>query len=180
VALVTIMTQAGYAGNPRYNVVAAALGCVLAGVGVVALARRRGWAWIAAAALAAGVLAFTAGDLSDQVDELRERAARRTQLDALVRAVGGSGAIDACAPARTNQPMKAMLAWRLDLGMERLADAPRAPAAIFSAPPGFRGEPRQPPVPRGFEPVAGNGDWALAVACAGGRELRPVSDRSGS
>jgi hypothetical protein len=180
VGLVAVMTQAGYAGNPRYNVAAAALGCVLAGVGVAALAQRRARAWIAAAALAVGVLAFTAGDLSDQLEELRERAARRTQLDALVGAVGGPAPIDACAPARTNQPMKAMLAWRLDLGMERLADAPRAPAAIFGAPPGFRGGSREPRVPAGFERVAGNGAWALAVACAAGRELRPASDRSGS
>ena len=40
VALVAVMTQAGYAGNPRYNVVPAALACVLAGMGVAALAAR--------------------------------------------------------------------------------------------------------------------------------------------
>src|SRR5918992_3329181 len=40
VAIVAVMTQAGYAGNPRYNVAAAAVGCVLAGVGVAALGRR--------------------------------------------------------------------------------------------------------------------------------------------
>src|SRR4029453_5631002 len=72
VALVALMTQAGYAGNPRYNVAAAAVGCVLAGVGVAALARGRAVAWILTAALTAGVLAFTAGDLSDQVGQLGE------------------------------------------------------------------------------------------------------------
>ena len=35
VAIVAIMTVAGYAGNPRYLVAAAALGAVLAGVGAV-------------------------------------------------------------------------------------------------------------------------------------------------
>ena len=40
VALVAVMTQAGYAGNPRYNVVPAALAGVLAGIGVAALAAR--------------------------------------------------------------------------------------------------------------------------------------------
>jgi hypothetical protein len=170
VTLVAVMTQAGYAGNPRYNVAAAAVGCVLAGVGVTALARRvaaaRLAAWILAAALVAGVLAFTAGDLSDQLGELRDRAERRTDLDALVERAGGAAA---CAPPRTNQPMKAMLAWRLDAGMERLADPPRAPAAVFSAPPGYAGEAAVPTPPAGFETVARQGGWTLATAC----ELRP-------
>ena len=205
VALVAVMTQAGYAGNPRYNVAAAAAGCVLAGVGVAALARRvasggdatraeegavsggdttarrddrvdpdatraarrpsAALGWPVAAALAAGVLAFTAGDLSDQVEELGDRADRRTDLDALVDRVGGASAISACAPARTNQPMKAMVAWRLDVSMEHLADRPRAPAAVLRAPPGYEGEPAEPRVPAGFEPVAREGDWELVTAC---------------
>jgi hypothetical protein len=205
VALVAVMTQAGYAGNPRYNVAAAAVGCVLAGVGVAALARRvasggdatrreeravsggdttarrddragpdaaraarrpsAALGWPVAAALAAGVLAFTAGDLSDQVEELGDRADRRTDLDALVDRVGGASAISACAPARTNQPMKAMVAWRLDVSMEHLADRPRAPAAVLRAPPGYEGEPAEPRVPAGFEPVAREGDWELVTAC---------------
>lgn len=203
VALVAVMTQAGYAGNPRYNVAAAAVGCVLAGVGVAALGRRlaRGAgpgaaerpqesravvapgaepravaAPALAAALVAGVLAFTAGDLSDQFEELGDRADRRTQLDALVDRVGGGAAVRACAPARTVQPMKAMLAWRLDVRMGHLADPPRPPAAVFRAPPGYGGEPPAPPVPEdGFAPVASEGDWTLVAACAGGRELRPGS-----
>jgi hypothetical protein len=121
--------------------------------------------WPFAAALAAGVLAFTAGDLSDQVEELGDRADRRTDLDALVDRVGGASAISACAPARTNQPMKAMVAWRLDVSMEHLADRPRAPAAVLRAPPGYEGEPAEPRVPAGFEPVAREGDWELVTAC---------------
>jgi len=160
VALVAAMTQAGYAGNPRYNVAAAAVGCVLAGVGVAALARRKPAAWALAAALAAGVLAFTGGDLRDQVEELGDRADRRTDLDALTDRAGAL-----CARPRTNQPMKAMVAWRLDVSMEHLADAPRAPAAVFRAPPGYEGEPAEPRVPPSFEPVAREGDWELYTAC---------------
>ena len=82
-------------------------------------------------------LAFTAGDLGDQLDELGARADRREQLDALVDRAGGR----ACEPARrhTNQPMKAMLAWRLDVSMEHLADPPRPPGSVFAAPPGYDG-----------------------------------------
>jgi hypothetical protein len=198
VAIVAVMTQAGYAGNPRYNVAAAAVGCVVAGVGVAALARRlvgRGRetrvarddrvatdpasrsapAWLLAAALAGGVLAFTAGDLSDQLGELGDRAERRTDLDALVEAAGGVDEVNDCAPARTVQPMKAMLAWRLDLSMEHLADRPDTPAAVFQAPPGYAGEPPAPLVPAVFgPPVASRGDWTLLMVC----ELRPSAART--
>ena len=177
VAVVAVMTQAGYAGNPRYNVAAAAVGCVLAGVGVAAVARRPA-AWILAAGLVAGVLAFTAGALSDQLAELGDRADRRTQLDALVQRAGGADAVTRCAPVRTVQPMKAMVAWRLDLSMEHLADPPRAPAAVLRAPPGYAGEPAEPRVGDGFAPVATAGDWSLVAACAGGRRLIPSTART--
>jgi len=216
VALVAAMTQAGYAGNPRYNVVAAAVACVLAGVGVAAAAGRlsarrsaararavagsvaeaaagtgaagapaaagTGAPWasaapgaVLAAVLAAAVLAFTAGDLADQVRELGDRADRRTQLAVLVDRVGGAGAVKACASARTVQPMKAMLAWRLDVRMEHLADRPRAPSAVFRSPPGYDGGPALPDA-TGFPSVARAGDWTLAAACAGGR-LTPAGAR---
>jgi len=179
VALVAGMTQAGYAGNPRYNVAAAAVGCVLAGIGAAAVARRLARAgWLAAGVLVAGVLAFTAGDVAGQVAELGDRAERRRDLDALVARAGGAPRIRACAPARTVQPMKAMLAWRLELPMERLADPPRAPAAIFSVPAGYDGGPAAPRVPGGFAAVAQSGDWKLAVACARGGALRPPGARS--
>ena len=72
VLIVAVMTQAGYAGNPRYNVAAAAVGCVLAGVGVAAAGRAR---VPLAVALLLAVAVFTAGDLRDQASELA--AARR-------------------------------------------------------------------------------------------------------
>jgi hypothetical protein len=176
VALVAVMTQAGYAGNPRYNVAAAAVGCVLAGVGVAALARRRSpHAWLLAAALVAAVLAFTARELSDQVGELGDRADRRTDLSALIDEAGGAEAVNDCAPARTVQPMKAMLAWKLDVSMEHLADPPRPPVAVFQAPPGYAGERPEPPV-RDLvgPPVATQGDWTLYEVC----ELRPSAART--
>jgi hypothetical protein len=169
VALVAVMTQAGYAGNPRYNVAPAAIACVLAGLGVVALVGGRRAAGLAvAAALGAATLAFTAGDLSDQVDELGARADRREQLDVLVDRAGGPAAVRRCGAVRTNQPMKAMLAWRVDIGMEHLADPPRPPAAVFRSPPGYDGGPPLPPAP-GFAPAARAGEWELAATCAPAR-----------
>jgi hypothetical protein len=162
VLLVAVMTQAGYAGNPRYNVAAAAFGCVLAGVGVAAAGRAR---VPLAAALLVAVALFTGGELRDQASELAERATRRTDLGALVARAGGARAIRRCGPVRANQPMKALVGWRLDVPLARLADRPRAPAAVLQAPPGYAGEPPEPAVPTGFAAAARAGDWTLRAAC---------------
>jgi hypothetical protein len=179
VALVAVMTQAGYAGNPRYNVAPAAIVCVLAGVGVAAIARRlirrddpdpsarfesRAGGMALAAVLVAATLAFTAGDLSDQVDELGARADRREQLEVLVHRAGGAGVAKRCGAVYTNQPMKAMVAWRLDVGMEHLADPPRPPGTVFRAPPGYEGGQPLPAAP-GFASRAGAGAWELLTTC---------------
>jgi len=166
VALVAVMTQAGYAGNPRYNVAPAAIACVLAGLGVVALVRgRRAPGLALAAALGAATLAFTAGDLSDQFDELGARADRREQLDVLVDRAGGPADVKRCGRAYTNQPMKAMLAWRLDVAMEHLADPPRPPGTVFRAPPGYDDGLPLPAAP-GFDSRAREGEWELLAMCA--------------
>ena len=82
VAIVALMTTAGYAGNPRYLVAAAAIGAALAGVGVVQAASRVSRVRLVsgpdrracrrprsrpppAPVLVAAVLAVTAGDLRD-------------------------------------------------------------------------------------------------------------------
>jgi len=164
VAIVAVMTQAGYAGNPRYNVAAAAVGCALAGVGIARVSSnprtagiRRHSSLPLALAVIAAVLAFTADELADQVGELGDRAQRRRDLEPLVATP--------CAPPRTNQPMKAMLAWYADASMEHLADPPEPPAVVYRSSPGYAGEPPEPQVPPGFEPVGTRGDWRRYESC---------------
>jgi hypothetical protein len=158
VALVAVMTQAGYAGNPRYNVVPAALACALAGAGIVALAHRQAVRVALAAALAGTTLAFTAGDLSDQTSELADRSERREDLYALADRAPGS-----CPPLRTNQPMKAMVAWRFDVPMEHLADPPPPRGTVLAAPPGYDGGPA---LPRTTLPQQDRqGAWTLHASC---------------
>jgi hypothetical protein len=259
VAMVAAMAQAGFAGNPRYNVAPAAVCCVLAGVGAALTARRllarakrsadegtagggsatsagEGRATTSAAAtsagaargatsarattsagaargakaagattsagdargatsggaafatapaigglvLAAAVLAFTAGTLLDQAREVGERAQRAEDLDALVARAGGAAAVRDCGPPRTVQPMRALLAWRLDVPMAHLTNRPRPPVAVFRAPAGYGEEPAGPSAPPGAAIVAAAGDWTLLAACAGGRKLRPAAAGSGS
>lgn len=164
IVLVALMTQAGYAGNPRYNVVSAAFACVLAGLGIVALARQPALRVALATALAGTTLAFTAGDLSDQLDELGSRADRREQLTALVDRVGARRLATACPPVRTNQPMKAMVGWMIDVPMEDLADPPGARGTVLAAPPGYDGGPPLPAT-RGDRPGLRSGEWTATATC---------------
>ena len=68
IAIVAVMAQAGYAGNPRYLVAAMAYGCVLAGVGAARVLPPAG-----PVALVAAVGIVTAGDLRDQVEDVGAR-----------------------------------------------------------------------------------------------------------
>ena len=106
VLLVAVMTQAGYTGNPRYNVPAAAICCVAGG-------RRRRPAYAAGCRTGPALslrplLAFAGhrrrvpdrpGQARRPVDELGGRADRREQLGGLVDRAGGGAAIRACAAA---------------------------------------------------------------------------------
>ena len=150
VLLVAVMTQAGYTGNPRYNVPAAAICCVLAGVGVVLFCRRLGAGPalslrpLIAFAVIAGAFLIAQDKLDHQLDELGRRADRREQLNALVDRAGGAAAIRACGAVRTIQEMKAPLAWRLDIGLPHMTDEPKPPGTVWRVSPGYFGEPAGP------------------------------------
>jgi len=58
-----------------------------------------------------------------------------------------------------------MAGWRVDVPLAHLADAPRAPAAILQASPGYDGEPPEPAIPNGFTTAARAGGWIYATAC---------------
>ena len=96
VLIVAAMSQAGYAGNPRYLVAAAAVACALAAAGAV-----RAAGWPGAVVLVAAVAVVTAGDLADQVDELGVRARARTGLPRAIERAGGADALERCAAVRT-------------------------------------------------------------------------------
>jgi hypothetical protein len=182
VLIVGVLSQAGYPGNPRYNVPAAVIGCALAAAGVVRLAR-----WHApargpgvAVALGAGltllVLGANWGALRDQVEGLGDRVDRRKDLDTLVERNGGAAQLRACAPIHTVQGMRAMVAWRLDVRMAPVSEGADPPVALFQAPsiyrpydadPAYEGVPPEPePVaPPGLAATDRVGDWTLRAAC---------------
>ncbi len=163
VLLVAAMTTAGYAGNPRYLVAAAALGCVLAGVGAVRLARAAPAA--GAVVLAGAVLAFTAPGLRDRAREVGERHDRAAAFDGLVAAAGGRDALLRCGPVRTSLSARSFVAWRLDLPMRGLGSRPAPPAALIRMQ-WFFGGGLEPRVRPGYDVLASAPGWqVVAVGC---------------
>jgi hypothetical protein len=164
IAIVAVMAQAGYAGNPRYLVAAMAFGCVLAGAGVAWLGR---WipAPVVAVVLVACVGAITLEDLSDQVSDVGARADRREALPAMVTDAGGRDAIVGCAPVRTAPDVRPLVAWELDISMEGIDRPPRTPVALVRWRP-HGGGPVEPPLPQGDLRLLGRAPyWEAWGAC---------------
>ncbi len=165
VAIVAVMAQAGYAGNPRYLVAAVSLGCVLAGVGAAQVARRA--AVPVATALVLAVALVTAGDLRDQASELDVRADRRAALPTLIERAGGRDALVGCARVRTAPDMRPLVAWDLDLPMLGLDFRPEPPAVILRWRPHYPGpiEPVGDPAAEGFRKLAVAPGWEAWALC---------------
>jgi hypothetical protein len=180
VAIVAVMAQAGYAGNPRYLVSAAAVGCALAGVGAARVgelvgarraapdgsSRARGAAAVVAA-LVVAVGALAVPYLVDQQDELDERADRRAALPRLVAAAGGRDALVRCSRVRTWDDMRPLVAWELDLPMLDLDEPPVPPAVVLRARPHDGGplEPIMQPARSGYRLLARAPGWEAWAVC---------------
>ena len=192
IAIVAVMAQAGYAGNPRYLVAAMAFGCVLAGHGAAwagaTIVRRRarlpivraasGAAIVprvrravargsaaAAAVLVVAVAAITVGDLREQASDVGARADRREALPDLVAASGGRDAIVGCAPVRTAPDVRPLVAWELDISMLGIDRPPEPPVALVRWSP-HGGGPVEPPMPEGDLELLGRAPyWEAWGAC---------------
>jgi len=162
VAIVALSAQGGFAGNPRYLVPAAALGCVLAGVGI---ARAGRFAAPAAAVLAVVLVITQAAHVRRDVDGLGWRADMRRNLDALVARAGGVEALERCGPVHSGYYWRALVAGRLGVRMAGIDDPPRGPGVLLRSPP-LADAPLQPGrVPPGYERLASEPGWELWATC---------------
>jgi hypothetical protein len=159
IVVVAVMTLAGYAGNPRYLVAAAALGAALAGAGAVRAAGGAG-----AAILVAAVLATTLGTLRDQVADVGDRADSAAAFDGVIAAAGGRDALLRCADVRTSSFARSLVAWRLDLPMRDIDATPIRPAVVIRAR-WFYGGGLEPPRTPGYRTLATSPDWQVIAAC---------------
>jgi hypothetical protein len=168
VLIVAVMAQAGYAGNPRYLVAAAAVGCVLAGVGAARLADVAGRAGALVAVLLVVVAgALTVGDLRDQAGDVGARADRREALGDLVAAAGGRDAILRCARVRTAPDVRPLVAWQLDISMLGIDRPPQRPDVVLRWRP-HGGGPVEPALDTtAYRLLARAPGWEAWAACAG-------------
>jgi hypothetical protein len=153
--VVVAMTLDGYPGLERFYLPAAASTCVLAGVGVVRLARLVGSAlparalgapvravWIPALVLVALIAAsvpFTATRISAAraQESIASRAVSRLdQLTGAVVAVGGHHAVYPCHSsfAAVNHSVQTALAWKLHVTLGRVGTSMRHQGLMFIGP----------------------------------------------
>ncbi|MDA0166754.1 hypothetical protein OM076_41215 [Solirubrobacter ginsenosidimutans] len=176
VAIVALMTTAGYAGNPRYLVAAAAIGAALAGVGAVRAAsmlfgsRVTFAAPIGALVLIGAVLAVTAGDLRTQSRELSSRAAAAGAFDGVLARAGGREALVRCSRIRTSSRARSLVAWRLDLPLRDLDARPERPAVVIRAK-WFYGQGLEPPRDPGYKTLVTSPYWEFVAACGPAPQL---------
>jgi hypothetical protein len=142
-ALVVVMTIAGYPGLARFMLPAAAVACVLAGVGAVGLIGRAGRGWqvgLAAVVLlgACGALsASQAGTLDDQVSTATRAAHIQHELSQAIADLGGRQAVIRCAgrgAIAVNHTAQTALAWKLHLPLDRVAQRLLKPGLVFHGP----------------------------------------------
>jgi hypothetical protein len=193
-AIVVAMTIGGFPGLTRFMFPAAALACVLAGVGAVALAARAGSRPAVAAAavllLAAGV-AFSSGratGLRGQVQEAIDTATAQRRLDRAIAAAGGREAIADCGvgSVATSRTMRTALAWKLRVPLSRVRFVLAHSGTMFSTRRSkMTGSPPQNavPLPRTTTVVARVPGWTVRAvvssadgpvgACGGGVRTRP-------
>jgi hypothetical protein len=146
--VVVAMTLDGYPGLERFFLPAAALTCVLAGAGVVLLARfaadaARGPALAVGAGVALVLVLISIPFTTTRIREARasfpaasQAVKTLNQLSDAVAAVGGRQAILPCRSSfvAVNHSVQTALAWKLHVTLERVGTAMRAPGVDFIGP----------------------------------------------
>ena len=164
IALVAVMAQAGFSGEPRYSLPGGACVAVAGAGGLLALARRKR---SYAIAIALALLVAAVPKLATLPD-LRRAQAYQWALDAdLQRAIeraGGRDALLACGRPYVGHLRGPLLAYRLDVEKQRVAFEPRPPGVVFQS--RLRTDARVEPAAPGFLPKTRTTHWAVLVRCA--------------
>jgi hypothetical protein len=161
IALVAVMAQAGFSGEPRYSLPGGAL-VAIAGAAGLARSRRA-----AAAVVAAVLVAAAAPKLADLPDLRRDQAYQRglaADLRRVIAAAGGRETLLACGRPYVGDLRGPLLAYHLEVEKRRVAFDPRPPGAVFRsriAP----GAPVEPPTGPAFTEWAQAGRWTVLTAC---------------
>jgi hypothetical protein len=166
--IVAVLAEAGFTGNLRYVTLPAAIVCVLAGAGWVALvswaraapARRAAGAVTAAAVVAAA--AFTVAgvvELGRQLDGVRTSAELSGDLPNLLDEAGGPVAVRRCGRVFTGPLEVQLVAWHLRVPSRMVDFRPRPPGVVLQP------EGLDVTADRRFRPVAATDRWTLRSTC---------------
>lgn len=179
-ALVAAMTEAGFAGNRRYLVVAAALAALVAGIALGRAVRevgrrlpagRRRAGMAAATALplvVAGLLAVP--QVARDARGVDYERALDSQLDAALARVGGRERVVSCGHPFTGPFQVPAVAWRLRVHTGQVGYEPRDPGVVLRALPrrGVRTPPTIPAPAAPFTARGRAGPWEVWSACRAG------------
>jgi hypothetical protein len=181
IVLVAAMTAAGYAGNPRYLLLATSLLAVVGGfgVGVVLSAvaefvgRRSPTGGTAVVVLMSAVglaMMFSLGSglkldrWTGLADQLRGEADARESLSGAFAAAGGRDRLLACGEVTTHPLQVPMVAWHLGVPIVRVSLDPTGPGtALQTRVVGGKIAPPNGPV--GGRLVGTVGSWTVIQAC---------------
>ncbi len=175
IALVAVMAQAGFSGEPRYALPGAALVAIAGAVGLAAATIRGGRVVAAsprgrlAASLVAAALVLVAAwpKLADLDDLRRDRAwaaGLAEDLEDAIAAVGGRQSVLACGRPYVGDLRGPLLAYHLDVEKRRVAFVPRPPGTVFRSRL-HAGDPVEPPTSGAFATRARAGAWEVRTAC---------------
>ena len=180
IAIVAVMTEVGYSGNPRYLILSSALACVLAGVGWTrivqasgALARllspglmvRIALPVAVALALVVAALPFTdaqASDVREQFTRLSSQAELYENMERAIARAGGRDAVLRCGKVFTGKYRVPVLAWHLGVHLGDVEIHPFPPGVIFYA----RGAPPLSSSKFPYRTIAQAGSWTVFASCS--------------
>jgi hypothetical protein len=166
-----------YAALGRFYLVAAALFCVIAGIGVaevVAGVRRRSRVMIGAAVVLVASLPLAwprVRVIDDRFEDMRARSRFERGLDPAIDAAGGRDALLACGRIGIQNhdlatPARPALAWKLDLPLAGVASSFSRRAGTYFAQTGSRYDAALAAASGTARPIGGNSTWTVyAIDC---------------
>ena len=162
IALVALMAQAGFSGEPRYSLPGGALVAIAGGAALASVLRRPAWAVLAVVAVAAAA-APKLWALGDLRREQAWQSGLAADLERVIAAGGGRQALLACGRPFVGNLRGPLLAYHLDVEKRRVAFDPVAPGVVFRS--RLHEDSPVEPVADGFSPRARAGRWELRVRC---------------
>jgi hypothetical protein len=170
IALVAVMAQAGFSGEPRYALPGAALVAVSGAAGLaLAIGALPRPAAIAAGAAASALVVAAAWPAVREAGRVPARQAHahalQRDLASVVRAHGRERLL-ACGQPYVGRLRGPMLAYALEVPRSAVEpdDPPRSPGVAFRSPL-RRGGPELPVAPAGWSLVVQRGDWEVTASC---------------